>query len=461
MDKSIEFIKEIESNYKVETIKINQFCVWQLLRYTYSESCKNDKYSNTFKSNNNIDFFDCVNDYFKGTLICRKKFKYLLFTDELEERVIKNKISDKIAFPLLSIYKNDIAVILSKKYNDSSCQYYHKYYINDLKFTINKRINMSMKHKNKITITNEDILKEINQKYNLNIDYRKIIDDFIGYVNVYDKFFKRIKPKAIFVNCYYLQKHQATVLVAHKNNIKVIELQHGIINNEHVAYNIFKNIGNDSFPDYLFSFGEYVKKYISKNFINEKNIIPIGNFYIEYVKSDVECDKSTEEYFKELKKKYKKIVTITSQITIEDKLIEFVKCAAQKGSDIAFLFIPRIYSEKFKNIDLPQNFIINKQIDFYHSVYYSDYHSTVYSTCAIESLSYGVPDILINIDNLSIENYNNFLDGDAVKYANTVDEYLYILNSWDYNKDEINNIGNKYYKKDNIKNIKEALNKIV
>lgn len=467
MKSPLDFIKEVEENYNVHTIECNKVKVWQILRLNYISAFEKNlaplnthevKSKNPTQSRVQSIMLNLSNAFWQGHNYF-KSYDYLLFTDILEERIIDNKISDKISHNIIKLLNKDLLVIINpqKSKHKKIKDYYHKNYLTEAIFHLNSRLK---KYTGKdIYIENEEILKTVEKEYKVNVDYVNIIREFFYLVDVLDRYFKRCKPKKIFVNCYYGLFHQAIIYSAHKNNIQVIELQHGIINSEHYAYNIFTPIGKETFPDYIYTFGDYVKEYITSNFIEEKNKIPVGNFYIEYCKNKCSGDKSLITYFKELREKYSKIVVITSQITIEEELIQFLLQAAHMSRDTLFIFIPRFYDKDFSTYNFPENIIIHKEIDFYQTVGFCDFHSTVYSSCALEAPRFGTPNILININNLSKMNLDNILkDLEFNKYVSSASDFVNTIKEWETpSKEEIINLSETLYKSNNLENLKKAL----
>jgi hypothetical protein len=92
---------------------------------------------------------------------------------------------------------------------------------------------------------------------------------------------------------------------------------------------------------------------------------------------------------------------------------------------------------------------------------YVDYHSTVYSTCALEAPSFGVQNIMININDLSRKTFRASLVDRTTKYADTPEEYLNLIRSMDKLDEEI-----VYYLNEDVimpnymKNLKDALSLI-
>jgi hypothetical protein len=466
MSKPIDVLRYIEENYRVEDIKVNGFQVWQVLRRCFIDEYEKEQerinnssdISNSLKTSviNKITIKIC-NLLWNITKI-KKNHKYILFTDRLEERVIDGYISDKIAHNLLQICGEDILLITNQLnlMHRENKDYMHKQNISSNIFEIKRLLK-----KVSFNIENEEILIKIIKEHNINFNYNKILDDFFRYVEVFDKYLEKKKPEFIFVNCYYTVMHQALIYASHKNSIKIIELQHGIINSNHYAYNIFKDIGKETFANYLFVFGDYFKNIVKSNYIEKNNIYSIGNFYIENSLSESLSNKGVKDYFYKLREEYSKIIVVTSQEPVETRLINFLKECAEIDRDIIYVFIPRNFNKDFKKYELPQNIIINEKIDFYHTVGYCDYHATVYSTCALEALCFGIPNILININNLSKDNLYDMLEESSINfYAEEPEEFInWIINN-SVDKNEVKSKGQQFYLRNNKENIKYTIGKI-
>lgn len=313
-------------------------------------------------------------------------------------------------------------------------------------------------------IEKEEIIKNIEKKFGICVNYKKEIKFFLKQIKALNFILRIYKPKIIFLSCYYCGFHRALLHAAHKHNIKTVEIQHGIINRAHPAYNVFVDLDKSFFPDYLLSFGEYVKLFFNKNnyFIKKDNILPIGSMYIDYINNEYKASKETIEIFSNFRKKYKKIIAVSSQSGVEDKLIDFLKKSSSLSKDILYIFVPRDVDKDYSGVRFPENIIILKDLNFYQIVKGGDFHSTVYSTCALEAPVLGAPNILINIDNLAKKHYLSMLSNqDVTRFINTEEEFVATILKWDVKtREEIMNLHNKFYEKNYDKALKRALQAI-
>ena len=128
---------------------------------------------------------------------------------------------------------------------------------------------------------------------------------------------KKIRPKIILIAYAYGYDRMILCEVAHKLQIPVVELQHGAIGPNTVAYNFYKRMQLNSFPDYIFTFGQYEKER-TRFPISKSHIIPTGYPELENI-----C----KRYKK--KKRNKKNILFISQT-----LIEFAKFANSVAQEI-------------------------------------------------------------------------------------------------------------------------------
>ncbi|MBU2948251.1 hypothetical protein [Zobellia uliginosa] len=217
---------------------------------------------------------------------------------------------------------------------------------------------------------------------------------------LYNMLFKLYKPKAIFVVCYY--SNFELILAAKKNNIPVIELQHGLVTDSHRAYHFEEKQPNNLMPDYFLSYGKYASDTVIKGNLFEKGwVLDYGYTFIEEVQERL----SVSYELQEIKKSFKKTVCITGQLkTTDEPLLEIISSISLKFPEICFIFKPRHYVDRESFIS-STNLVRLGEINTYELLKYCDYHLTVYSTCALEALALGTPTISLNIKGY----YNRFL----------------------------------------------------
>lgn len=134
-------------------------------------------------------------------------------------------------------------------------------------------------------ITLEDKLKkQFGQSMSYN-EMEKIILHALKVHQCYKKYFERIfdkmKCKAILTIVYYQMELYPAYEIAKKKGIKIIEFQHGVINN-HESYWFDDQRGiNNYTPDYLLTYGEIHNQWIK--LVNGSKAVSVGFPYQEYI----------------------------------------------------------------------------------------------------------------------------------------------------------------------------------
>lgn len=461
----LNILQEIEKKYPVDKIYLNSEQIWPFLRIKYYYTQREYLFkTNKIESVRRKPFFyklKLLKNIFHGWKNWFKKYDYIAISTSIEsiKKIINGKYYDRLIDPIIDELKNDdflcIQMAYRKHYNINKnhtknvVSYYPIIFISYLcdKLSIGR-----------YNLDGREILNAIKKDYNINIDYDKWIKYYLAEYRASRFIFKHIKPKAIFIVCHY--GHFGAIKAAKELGIKIIEVQHGRIGREHPAYNFGIEISKNLFPDYLFTYGKRdVMNFLDSYFIDQENVIPVGSYYIDYLKesflSDIE--------FQNIINKYSISVGITLQNMIENQTIDFVREAAILDSSILFILFPRKpFNRDFSKFDLPDNVLVLTDKDFYELMMYVDYHSTVASTCALEAPSFGVQNIMININNLSRRYFEASLIDRITKYADTPEEYLNLIRSMDkLDKETVCYLNEDIIRPNYQNNLKDALSQVL
>mgnify|MGYP006870480261 FL=1 len=438
----IEIIKDIERYYEVETITSFNIKIWPLLKLvlcsnlTYSgskdEKIKRNLLSKLAKRASLIrPICYGINNFFS------KKYEYILFTDTLEKRIVNGMYIDKVSQGLIDLLSNEQFLVIENPVNNfhypiKTCKSEH---ISSLRLIQLSAILLYLLNcgTRSLNITNEKLIKTILAEGKIALNYKALIKQFFGYVKIFETLFKRIKPKLIFINCYYSVPHMSAIYAAKRNKIKIVELQHGIINDKHWAYNYSKDFGTNFFPDYLFVFGEFFKKFFKDGnyFIEKDNVFSVGSYYIELI--NVEKSSDLIRKVISLKAKYEKTIVVSSQVTVENELFDFMLRVARDDKVNLYIFRPRILNKHYIIDNVPGNFYlsIDEAEDIYRLLKVADIHATVYSTVCLEALAFGVPNIMVNLNNLARLYFGEILDETLYTiFVNNVSDFINAVRSW-------------------------------
>ena len=165
----------------------------------------------------------------------------------------------------------------------------------------------------------------------------------------------------------------------------------------------------------------------------------------------------TKNNFSKLREKYKRIIIISSQELIEQKLLLFIKKAADDLPSVVFLFFTR-RQKNINNFKINQkNLLMQSNNNLYEYCKFCDFHTTVFSSFATESLIQGTPNIFININGLSKAYYSELLnDHLGVKWTNNVEQYIQLIENWNP-PNNIKEISSKFFSNNNQTRIKSFL----
>jgi hypothetical protein len=318
----------------------------------------------------------------------------------------------------------------------------------------------------KILIMEKKILKNIKNElykklkefeYNefmlKNIDYlSSYISRYISSIYFFRNYFKQLKPKVLFSISHYSTINKGAIKAANEIGIPTIDVQHGLINKKSPGYIDTSGIKED-IPKYLFVYGKYFKDIISdnSNLFENENIIISGNYYLsKYITSNKKRTFNKEE-----------ILLITTQPAVdENTYINIIKEALKIKLKVILKIHPSESKEKYKTILNKFDITLKEKENIYELFNIAKYHATVFSTSAVESLVFGVPNIIIPwkgyetqldflIDNKTTVYYNKPLEKVIKILKNnatiTYEKGSYFFEYWNQKKidDFLKNLGIK------------------
>lgn len=314
-----DFIVSIENKFPVDTWKIDNTHIWPLIRIQLFSHLINNNYSNkekittSTKSIKKSKFKVYLSRIKSGvkTILCFYNDNYQWFRKLNEKKYLflgadshrvnyKNKRYNRYFDTWIDTYnlKDKSNFIeydrkpISEQYNSEIIVNYHNAFQNY------KAINSFFSKKNKNTLIDENyedfkdfliekglgsfvntfLIKNIENRFSTH--YQLKIDFFSKVLTI-------IKPKKIFILCYYSTDMMALTVAANKLNIETIEMQHGPLADLHLAYGSWTKIpkeGYDMLPRTYWCWDENSRKIV--NNLSEKSKIysseVIGNPWVNY-----------------------------------------------------------------------------------------------------------------------------------------------------------------------------------
>lgn len=406
-------INKFEVENHVGNFEFRKVELWPLIRFKLFMKLFNNtsdiSHKKSFLSRAKFLLFTLFHNRSK-TINQLQKTKYLFLGSENARRAFKKGRAYHIFFDaLIEKYKIENYAILelnnsfkkNQKYSDNitnidSLMMKNWLVANILYFftpTVSTQINKlvdSWKFEN-FLIKKSVIKKMLHLAY---LEYKVNSRTFKSIVN-------KTNPKILFFTCSYCYWNNMAVQFFNKLHITTIELQHGVINNNHIGY-IYpqKNFG-DCVPSHFLVFG--MKEYeILKDKLNSK-IITEGNCYFQLIQSNDQFDK------KDIgttwpKLKNKKIILVTSQGLTGNYLINFFEKVSNLLS-LEYAIVYRLHQNErsnynintYRNLLLKENVVvqIDDTISLPQMLKQAKVHTSVFSTVLEEAVAFSVPNIII------------------------------------------------------------------
>lgn len=454
----MNILKEIEKNKRILDLKYKGIPIWPVLRlksfYQILEQQKGaTNITRKLNTSSVLAIFKC---FFYGfsEIFKLSNYDYLVFScserrkqvdGKYPERVVEGFLSETNSllienpFPIGRHYKRH--EIPTKHIMSESILFVGIFILGFFGFK-------------KSALENKEVFLDIQKKYDFKINYNRFLLIYEGQYRLiklmltYSK-----KPKGVFF--VYSASSMGYIKAFKEFNVPVIEIQHGVINREHNAYNVYNDFGKTLFPDYLLTYGNREMEVFNNPenyFINPKNVRPVGYYLLDKYLSNNSDHQN--KYIQNYKEKYKNIVAYTHQEVYEKEILDFLIESASLAPNVLFLLLPR-FDLKDQRDNMPENLIIEKNLNVYDCLGFVDIHSTIFSTCAIESLSFGVPNIMYNYQNFSRSYYADILgDEKHTVFVESPYEFVHaILNHSFESKEYITAASDNFFKRNFIHNI--------
>lgn len=252
---------------------------------------------------------------------------------------------------------------------------------------------------NNITNIQKRFESSFNIKFKPNYFEELIISKYYKYKSLY-RYFNNLlikaKTKIIIEVVYYNFENLILNEVANNLNIPTIELQHGTMGRNHIAYNFSKKINLNQLPRYMFLFSEYWKN---------NTQLPLLNDYIK-ITGFPYFENQLKMYNTKKKMKKKKQILFISQTTIGLELSKFATRVLDSiDSDeyqITYKFHPAEqdnWEQRMPWLYKKSEFIriANNTTPLYQLFAESDILIGVYSTAIYEGLGFNLDTYIVKL----------------------------------------------------------------
>ena len=463
MTRKLPTLKDIEKRHDTQSIMLADDYVWPLIRLKINEElrAKEGLKSRVIKINALL-VFKLLKTIFYGIyeIFNLGTYDYWIFSSSERRKRIGENYVDRVLGTISDEFPKSL--IIENPYPHYG--HFKKKVVNDRHIISRILFFMGVKVfalfvSNTFKITNEDNLKTILKTYGLQFKYRAVLKNHLAQYRFMTFLLKFGKPKAaIFV---YSASSMGLIKAFKAHKIPVVEIQHGVVNDSHYAYNLFKDFGKTLFPDYLCTYGYKEKELFgSKNhFIAKENVFPVGYYYLDkFVNSH-----NNDAYRQNIKRDFKKIIVVSLQDPFEEFMFEFLRKTALLDPALFYVLVPRYNTKEYDGSLFEINMVIERDLNVYECLQIADFHTTINSTCAIESLYFGVPNILFDYNNWATEYYQEILNDEKhTTYVKTPSEFLNTIKEHEFDKRKtIIEKSNVFIKPNFIENFRDIMENVI
>jgi hypothetical protein len=268
-----------------------------------------------------------------------------------------------------------------------------------------------------LRIEGEDIIRSIIHDYHFDYNYRKRAIMLYAQRRASDFFFAiSSKPRLIIMECSYTQ--MGRVWSAHRRGIPVIELQHGVINGNHYAYNP-RYSSKTLYPDEICVYGEEEYKYFQTGGRQFAPKVSMTGLYILERMGEAFSD----DIFAEYRDKYESVIVFAGQVGGEERLSSFADSLAKQMPQVMFIYIPRHKSDFIHFTQPNVKYVFG--VNIYEYLKWCDMHATISSTTGLEAHFFHKPVIFCDYKDVAKQYYGGILKGEnGARYIKTEQEFI-------------------------------------
>ncbi|WP_291857681.1 hypothetical protein [Marinilabilia sp.] len=408
------FIKKfilVEEKYDLFNLQINEINIWPIIRFNLFslllQKCCNTQESHP-KVNTVSSLIIVLRNFFASIIyspfLLRQNKKTIVFN---HKRKVKND-SGLFECKYTEFLTGDDTYVFEAPFNDKHFKPTATKNIVYLDLILNiARIYSIYGSKKRISPKNLRILDRmhaiIKSEFGVNVNnfnayVMKMLYKHRAISFFAERVLKNIKPERLVVSVSYSDANMPFVEKAKSMGIKVIEIQHGILGRDHIAYNFMNKKEFNWFPDEIWVWSKFWKK--SSRFpISEDKIVVKGFPFLDSYKSGWKRRETDKQQ-----------ILVISQGPFSDNLIEFTRRLNSKinHSKYQIIFKPHPSElipgrKKFQQLN-NENIIVSKESNIYELFGTSSYQIGVSSTALFEGLEFDLRTFILDAGPVDIWN---------------------------------------------------------
>lgn len=238
-------------------------------------------------------------------------------------------------------------------------------------------------------------------KKNIKIALQNFYENVIFYDNIFS-FFPNVKK--VIINMHY--HNEALIYSARKKNIRVLELQHGLISENDIFFVFPKTALNVRkkalFPDEIWVYGNFWKNKLLKGYEYEKdNIFVVGDIRFETPLHKFDDGPDLDEIKNFVSGN--KCILITTQTFLHDEYIEYIRFLSDyiQFNKLNYRIIVKIHPnerlKEYESLKHLNHIYITKNASLKFLFQICNFHISIFSTTLYDALKYP------NMVNFSLE----------------------------------------------------------
>lgn len=421
---AVDILHDIESKYDVMSIKYKDISLWNFLRLRLLDCISVKK---EIKISTSIVKIVFKSLFYSSPFQFCKKYDLWNFTAAERRKKVGNKQIHRISGAICQI---PLKTLMIEK-PSQVFGHYQKAEIEESNILSESWMLLFTQFFERLPlvrlsdIVNHEVIDQILADYKLDFDYMnyvKMLDAQRRSMNLILTFSK--KPKAILFECPY--GTMGYLWAFHDHNIKVIELQHGVINSNHCAYNA-KEYEPNLTPDAICVFGVEEYDFFTKKASKYAKDVYLTGLYMLEVANEL----FKEDIFEEERKQYERIVVVSGQAGYEEQLSKYINKVAGILNKALFVYIPR-HNDTVLNFER-NNIRLVTGVNIYQYLKWADIHITISSTTCLEAHYFHTPTIFYDYQKMASTYYSKILTAEnAVVYLSSevgfYEAYNHLLN---------------------------------
>lgn len=299
----------------------------------------------------------------------------------------------------------------------------------------------------------KELVQEVTGTVILDVEFlKRRCNDIFSYREFFTDILKKLRPKAVFLVCYYYPVALGLISACRRIGIPTVEVQHGKQGRYHGFYTRWTKVpeeGYEFLPDYFWVWGEEcalnINRWLPEGCHHHRAIIGGNRWLAKWVDAgEIPLADEAKVFFRSLDEMEK--VILFSMQPIKEFMPEHV-LKAMKSSPKSWKWLLRLHPTQVRKGEIEEirsvveaQGIDNYEIDIttkcqlFALLQHVDHHLTAWSTVCYEALAFGVPTTIIHPNGLDI--YRDYIEKNIFHYSESSESLIDAIDK-EYSLDDL------------------------